>query len=110
MIGGAMPSCALLIEVFVVWLLCAIAAGGSLAVKDARRGIPEGQRRGYSMVPLIPLFPLAFWGLAMLVDLVIAPWGTAIVAWLHAALGVFFLVSIARSLLALRSIEKEMKR
>jgi hypothetical protein len=93
--GGAMPQAVLLIEVFVVWFLALFAAASRLALEDARRGIPEDHRRGVSFFPfVIPLLPLGFWGIAMVIDIAVNPWGTIVVGGLHAALGVLYLAYI----------------
>jgi hypothetical protein len=101
-----MPWWLLLVEVFVAWLLWGIAAAAGRAVADARRGIPEGQRGGVSIAPVIPVFPLGFWGLALLVDSVAGSWGTLVVGWFHAVLSVVFAGSIARDWWRLRSLDK----
>src|SRR5262245_26814991 len=102
-----MPWWGLLIEVFVVWVLWGIAAAAGHAVSAARRGIPEGQRGGVSLAPIIPVFPLAFWGAALLADLAVGPWGTVVVGWFHAALGMVFIGSIVRDWWRLRALDKQ---
>lgn len=94
----------LLIELTIVWFLWVVAAAAQLAVKDAHCGGPRNQRRGVSAAPAIPIFPLVFWSTALIVDLAFAPWGTLVIGWLHAALGVVFLVSITRNVWSLRSM------
>jgi hypothetical protein len=89
-------SCWLLILLFLVWVLWGAAAAAERAVDDARRGIPADQRGRVSIAPAIPFFPLGFWGLALLVDRVAEPWGTAVVGGFHAVLGVVFAISIVR--------------
>jgi hypothetical protein len=56
-----------------------------------------------TLVPVIPVFPLIFWGAAKLIDLIADPWGTMTVTWFHALLAVVFIVSIARDIIRLRS-------
>jgi hypothetical protein len=87
-------------------LLLVFAAAAGYAAIQACRGIPDGQRRGVSLAPIIPIFPLGFWGAAMLADLVVGPWGMIVVGWLHAALGLVFIGSIVRDLWRLRSFDK----
>jgi hypothetical protein len=99
-----MPWWALLIEVCVVWLLWCYAAVASKAVADARKQIPNGQRSGVSLAPVIPFFPLGFWALAMLADFVVAPWGTWVIAWFHGLLSVLFAGSIAHAAWRLHSL------
>jgi hypothetical protein len=76
-----------------------------------RLGIPEGQRGGVSLAPIIPFVPLAFWGVALLADLAIWPWGTVwgtvVVSWFHVVIGVVFVGSIARDWWRLRTLVKE---
>lgn len=96
----------LLLEVTAVWLLWAGAAATQRALEEARRGIPKDRRGGVSVFPLIPLVPLAFWGAALVADLVIGPWGTVVVGWLHAGLGVVFVGSASWDLWRLRSISE----
>jgi hypothetical protein len=96
----------LLIEVFAVWLLWAIAAATGHEVSAARRGILEGQRGGVSLAPILPVFPLAFWGAALLADLAVGPWGTVVVGGFHAALGVVFVGSVARDWWRLRRLTR----
>jgi len=99
-----MPWWALLIEVVIVWLLWAQAAVASKAVNDARRQIPRGRGAGVSVAPVIPFFPLGFWALAMLADLVVAPWGTVVIAWFHGLLGVLFAATLAHAVWRLHSL------
>lgn len=93
--------------VFAVWLLGGIASAAGHAFEAARRGIPEGQRGGATLAPLVPVVPLAFWGAALLADFAVGPWGTVVVGWLHAALGVVFAGTIARNWRRLRTLAKQ---
>jgi hypothetical protein len=97
----------LLVEVFVVWFLWVFAAVAGKAVADARRGIPEVHRGGVSILPVLPVFPLAFWGAALAVDLVARPWGTLVIAGFHALLGLVFAGSFARDVWRLRSLDRQ---
>ena len=89
-----------------VWCLWAIAALTQKEVVDRRQSSPEGHRGGVSILPVIPLFPLAAWAIALLLDLFVAPWGTWIIGVAHAALAVLFIVSIARNWWRLRSLNR----
>ena len=95
----------LLVFLFIVWSLWVVACAGEAAVRDARRGIPEGKRGGASIVPFIPVFPLAFWGLAWIIDRVVSPWGSIIVGGAHVVFVILLIVSIVRYLRHLRSID-----
>ena len=98
-----MPSWALPLFVFLVWCLWAVAAATQRAAEDARRGIPVGHRGGVSVLPVIPLFPLAFWACAWLIDRAAGPWGTVFVGASHLAFAVGLTVSILRDSRRLRS-------
>ena len=87
----------LLAFLFAVWILWLIACAAQAAVSDARRGIPKEQRRGTSIFPAIPLFPLAFWGAAVFADHFVSPWGTLVVGSIHLGFGVMWGISIYRS-------------
>ncbi len=96
----------LLVGVFVVWCLWAIAASIQRAAEDARKGIPKEQRGGVSILPVIPLNPLVLWGVAYLIDDVSNPWGTLIVGAGHGVFAVLLMISIVRDWMCLRSIDK----
>jgi hypothetical protein len=93
----------LLLFVFLVWCLWAAAAISQVAALNARHPLPDGHERGMTLVPVIPVMPLIFWGGAKLIDLIADPWGTMLVASFHALLAVLFVVSIARDIIRLRS-------
>jgi hypothetical protein len=98
-----MPWWLLLVFIFFVWCLWAVAAAAQVAVENVRQPLPDGQRRGMSPAPVIPVFPLVLWGAAILIDLVVDPWGTIIVGSLHAVYAVILVVSIVRDWWRLRS-------
>jgi hypothetical protein len=81
---------------FLVWGLSLVAGGAYRSVEQLLR-TGEDKTVGVSITPLIPVFPLAFWGVAKLVDLGAAPWGTLIVGWFHAVLLIGCVGSIGRS-------------
>ena|SRR5260221_14484247 len=91
----------LLILIFLVWCLYAVAAGMQVAVENAYRPLPSGPR-GISVTPYF-LCPFILWGAAKLIDLVLNPWGTTIFGWLHAAFAVVLLGSIFRDWRRLRA-------
>ena len=93
--------------VFLVWGGWAVTAAAQVAAADARRGVPVSQRRGVSIAPVIPVFPLVAWGLAWLGDWVAKPLGTVLVGALHAILAVTLVVSLVRSWWYLRSFEDQ---
>jgi hypothetical protein len=98
-----MPWWLLLLFVFLVWCLWALAVSMQIAVWNARHPLPEVKRRGMSPAPVIPIFPLAFWGAAVLIDLVVDPWGTIVIGSLHAVYAVILTVSIVRDCIRLHS-------
>jgi hypothetical protein len=93
----------LLLFIFLVWCLWAAAAMAQVAVYNARNSIRNGDERGLSLVPVIPVFPLLFWGAAKLIDLIADPWGTILVLSFHAIFAVVLVVSIARDTMRLRT-------
>ena len=97
----------LLVGLFVVWMLWAIAAMMERAAEDVRKGIPKEQRGHVSIVPVIPLFPLFFWGVACLLDLFVSHLGTVLVSGGHVVLSVCLIVSIIRDWKRLRSKDKQ---
>lgn len=102
-----MPSWALLLLLFIAWVLMLVAAGGGKAVDEARRGVPEGKRGGVSCFPTIPLVPLFMWGVALGIDALAEPWGTWIVASFHGLLILITLVSIVRAVYRLRKLKND---
>jgi hypothetical protein len=96
----------LLMEVTLVWLAWGVAAIVERGLSDQRQGVPDPDRHGVSLVPILPVFPLAAWSFAILVDRVVAPWGTRAVASTHALLGVVFVGAAARDLLRLRALRR----
>jgi hypothetical protein len=98
-----MPWWVLLLFVLFVWCLWAVAAAAQTGVEYKRRPLPDGQRPGVSIAPAIPVFPLVFWCAAKLIDLIANPWGTTVIAVLHAAFAVVLVLSIVRDCVRLRS-------
>jgi hypothetical protein len=99
-----MPAWALPVFVFLVWCLWAMAAAAQRGAADARRGIPAEQWGGVSIFPAIPVFPLAFWGIAWLIDHAASPWGTILVGGPHVVFAVCLAVSLVRDVRYLRSL------
>lgn len=78
--------------VTVTWLLLAVGP-----IQDHCRAKRAGRKpieAALSITPIIPLFPLLFIAIAMLMDSLLPPWGTRIVGGLHALLAIAFLVAI----------------
>jgi hypothetical protein len=100
-----MSSWELLGAVAIVWVLWAVAAVTGRAVADAGDQAPERKRSGVTIVPVF-LFPLVFWQLGRLIDVVAAPWGTLVIGCFHLFLGIVFVVGIARNVQRLREIRR----
>lgn len=90
--------------IVVVWLMWAVAATLQVRVRDVVEPLTDGNRRGMSVVPVIPLFPLLLWGIANLVDLGVAPWGTVLIGSLHVLFALALVISIARDWFRLRRL------
>ena len=101
-----MSSWVLLAFLLLVWVLWVLACMAEVAVSEARRGIAESERRGVSILPGFPIFPLAFWGAALFVDWLANPWGTIAIAGLHIGLGVSWAASIFRNKRALADLDR----
>jgi hypothetical protein len=101
-----MPLWLLPLYLFAIWFVWIIACAAEKAVEDARRGVLEEQRGGVSILPGMPLFPLIFWGIALLGDLVVDSWGTWCIGLAHGLFLVLMLVSIARNWHRLRSLDE----
>ncbi len=99
------PVWALFILLFVAWFLWLFACMAEVALTEARKGVPQGQGRLVSIFPGIPIFPLAFWGIALLIDQFFLPWGTNLVAGIHLGLSILWLVSAIRDTRKLAKIE-----
>ena len=89
----------LLIFISFTWLLWAVAGVFAKDVSIRRRECPPNS--GFSLAPVIPAFPLIFFGAAKLVDVIAQPWGTQIAVGIHALLCLAFLASILRDLIRL---------
>ena len=96
----------LLVFIFLVWCLWAAAATAKVAAYNASNPVMIGDERGVLVVPVIPVFPLIFWGAAKLIDLIADPWGTIVVASFHAVLAIVLVVSIARDTMRLRAVSE----
>jgi hypothetical protein len=95
----------LFVFVFLVWSLLGAVARSGDAVLDATDPRPYG-RRGSSSCLVILVMVVTFWGAAKLVDLVIPPWGTIVVASIHVVLALVFVFFIVRYRWELRRIQR----
>ena len=89
-----MPWGVLLILLIGVWFLESVAAATARAVAAKRRGTQQRTGGGVSLMPGLVVMPALFLGIALGVDYVASPWGTRIIALLHAALGVACVIYI----------------
>jgi len=99
-----MPWGLLLAFIFFVWCLGAVSEIAQVELEKRRRPLPDGSRRGISLLPVIPVGSLLLSGAAELIDVAVDPWGTIIVCTLHAVWAVILVVFIARDLWRLRSL------
>jgi len=94
----------LLLVILCSWFLLTIAPASRLAIEDAQRGTPIESRRGVSIFPGFPAFPLFIWGAGW----ALATWwleGIAVVLlYSHLGLALVSAFIIVRDILRLRSI------
>jgi hypothetical protein len=94
-----MTSLTLLVFILFVWGLLLVA--GAMEVAVVSRELPLSKRGRVGTIRVMPIFPFALWGLALLADAVASPFGTNIVCALHIFLGVVAIVCIVRCSFAL---------
>lgn len=99
-------SIALPVAIFACWFALICAPSGQLAIEDARDKVPKEKRRGVSILPGFPVFPLMAWGLAVAIDRFIPPWGSWVSTGLHGLLLVISLFVIIRDFLRLRRMRE----
>jgi hypothetical protein len=92
------PSWLLPVLLFAVWSLWAFAAAAERRAKELRRNTPREQRGSVSIFPVMPLFPLWFWGMARLADIWFAPWGSLAVGVLHLVLAAAMAFTLVRDM------------
>ena len=68
-----MSAMVLLVVVFAAWVGWFVASLAGIRLEEARRGVPKAERRSVTVLPIVPLFPLAVWGVALMIDLVADP-------------------------------------
>jgi predicted Na+-dependent transporter len=93
------------VVIFVSWFAFLLIPAGKLAVEDARNNVPKDKRRGTSVLPGFPVFPLIAWGIAVAVDHFIAPWGSWTILGIHGALLLISVSLITRDFLHLRRLK-----
>ena len=92
------------VVIFVSWLAFVIIPAGKIAIEDERNKVPKDKRRGTSIFPGFPVFPLLAWAIAVVADQFITPWGSRTVLVLHVLLLLVSLSIIIRDILLLRRI------
>jgi len=103
LVGYAM-SIILPVVIFASWFAFVLLPAGKLAIEDAQNNIPREERRGNSILPGFPLFPLIAWGAAVAVDHFFPRWGSWTFLGIHGVLLVISLSIIVRDVLRLRKI------
>ena len=94
----------LLAIVVVAWLLWVVVCLIALAADKLQKKRPPNA--GFSVAPVIPLFPLMFIGLAWVIDKYASPWGTRFIGGLHLLLIAVYLVGIIYELRRMRSARR----
>lgn len=87
--------------VTVTWLLWAVGGALGLYADKLERKVP--QNAGFSIAPIIPVFPLLAVVFAFTVNKFAPPWGIRIVGAFHVALTLVFLVCMGREIHRIRS-------
>jgi hypothetical protein len=88
---------------FAVWWLWVVTCSAHVLAEDIRRSTPQCSRRGVSILPGFPLFPLLFWAATVFVDRWFQPWGTILVGGFHLVFALFLLASVVRDVAFCRS-------
>lgn len=101
---GKQMSIILPIVIFASWFALSLAPCGKLAIEDAQNKVPADKRRGVSIVPGLPAFPLILWGAAVAIDRFISSWGSWILLGIHGVLLLICLSVITRDILRLKRI------
>ena len=99
--------------VTLAWFVCAIAPVFTLEIdklKNSHIRPPKEDKRGVSIAPIFPVFPLLAWGLAALLDWTGPKWGSAAIVWLHVALLAFLIVGIVPYLFKIRALQRQLAK
>ncbi|MDZ7617715.1 MAG: hypothetical protein U1E05_11960 [Patescibacteria group bacterium] len=99
-----MSTWVLFILVALAWLSYPVAGGTGVAADVAEGKRPRGAH--FSFLPELIVFPAAFLGVALLIDLFLMPWGRRTVAGLCVLMFGSHLYTFARSLGRLRNADK----
>lgn len=94
----------LLFVILGAWLLLTIAPAGRLAVEDELRGVAPESRRGVSVLPVFPPFPLVIWGVGWGLSAWLSEHVVSVLLYLHIAIAFVCGSIILRDLRRLRCI------
>jgi hypothetical protein len=86
----------------VAWSLWAAAAIAATRAREREQSTPVAGPAAVTIVPAIPIFPLAARGLAVAIDWAAYPWGTWTIGSLHAALSVCAMIWTLGNVRAMR--------
>ena len=103
MVFSELPNWVLPLLVWFAWCMWVPAAVADRAARDAANGVAQDKRGGVSVFPVLPLFPLLAWGVAVAVDRYLWPWGTLLVGAAHVVLAVTCIFSAVRNYRRLQS-------
>jgi len=90
------------IVIFGSWFALVLVPAGRLAIEDEQNSVPKAERRGTSILPGFPVFPLITWEIALAINHLIPPWGEWTFLGIHAVLMAVCLCVIARDIRRLR--------
>ena len=94
----------LLFVILVAWLLFTIVPAGRLAIEDELRGVAPESRRGVSLLPGFPLFPLLVWGIGWGLTAWLTEHVASVLLYLHIGMAFVCGSVILRDFLKLRRI------
>src|SRR5690349_9208447 len=98
---GTMSTWTFLVLISLAWLAYPFAGAANVFADVAEGKRPQGA--GFSFLRELLVFPVAFFGVAALIDVFLFPWGRWIIGAICVALFVVHLHVFARSLLRLRN-------
>jgi|688.fasta_scaffold269337_2 hypothetical protein len=94
----------LLFVILGAWLLLTIAPAGRRAVEDELRGVAPESRRGVSVLPVFPLFPLLVWAVGWGLSAWLSEHVASLLLYLHIGMAFVCGLVILRDIRRLRSI------
>ena len=94
------------IIISISWFVFILVPAGNLAVEDAKKGIPENERRGVSILPIFPVVPVILWVLTYWIDKHINLLSEIIIS-IHILLLIVAITCLVRSHKKLKQIETE---